>query len=82
MLDISEYPINAEFNILGEAEIVAPELDYFNGTGITGGADASIKGLEVVIHGRAYVIPAKDLPGALTQAMTEAVEGEIEKEIF
>ena len=80
MLDIRDFPTLAEFNLIGTAELVAEELDYFNGTGITAGADATIDGLEVEIYGRAYIIPAANLPADLVRALTEAVEHEIIKE--
>ena len=82
MYNLEEIDTGAEFYIIGEAEIQAPEMDYFNGTGIRGGAAAYVYGLAIEINGKRYEIPAANMPPELVQHLTEACETEIEKEIF
>lgn len=80
MFNLEEFDTGAEFYIIGEAEIVEAEMDYFNGTGIAGGAQAYVSGMAVEINGKRYEIPAANLPADLVQHLTEAAEAQINKE--
>lgn len=77
MIDLTGIDTGAALYVSGEAWHEAPELDYFNGTGIAGGYNAEIYGLLIEINGKEYTIPAAVLSPDLLQHLKERAETEL-----
>lgn len=77
MIDLTGIDTGAVLYVNGEAWHEAPELDYFNGTGIQGGYTAEIYGLLIEVNGKEYTIPAAALGADLLQHLTERAEAEL-----
>lgn len=74
--DLPEY---MEFDIIGEAYYVEEEMDYFNGTGITGGWRADVHGITIM----GFDFMCKDMPKEMQDAMRrieEYIEDKLDNE--
>ena len=77
-MDLQDIDTGATCYLKGEAVHQAQELDYFDGTGLSGGWTAEITALCIDVNGKEYEIAAHLLPADLLQHLSEAAADTLE----
>ena len=77
-MDLQDIDTGATCYLKGEAVHQAQELDYFDGTGLSGGWTAEITALCIDVNGKEYEIAAHLLPWDLLQHLSEATAEALE----